>query len=100
VALVVEALGGAIVASGGVWFRSEQPRPENSRQTVPYILSMYTEPEYRGRGLAGRIVREAVRICRARGFARVALHAARRARPMYRRLGFERTWEMRRELSR
>jgi GNAT superfamily N-acetyltransferase len=61
---------------------------------------MYTEPEYRGHGLAGRIVRETVRICRARGFVQVTLHAARRARPMYRRLGFERTWEMRRELSR
>jgi GNAT superfamily N-acetyltransferase len=98
VLLVIETPGGRIVASGGIWFRSEQPRPESARLQVPYLLSMYTEPEFRGRGLARRIVREAVRICRRRGYRRVVLHAAPRARPLYRKAGFERTWEMRREL--
>jgi GNAT superfamily N-acetyltransferase len=97
IVLAIEAPGRGIVASGGIWFRPEQPRPETSRQDVPYLLSMYTEPEFRGQGLAARIVREAVRICRRKGYKRITLHAAPRARPLYEREGFERTWEMRLE---
>ena len=95
VMLLVEGDGQKIIASGGIWFRAEQPRPRIPQLTVPYILSMYTEPEYRGQGQAGRIVREALRICRRAGYTRVILHAARKARRLYRRFGFERTWEMR-----
>ena len=93
--LVVEVRNRGVVASGGVWFRAEQPRPGAPQFTVPYLFSMFTEPEFRGRGCAGRIVREAIRICRRRGFPRVVLHAAPPARRLYRTLGFERAWEMR-----
>jgi GNAT superfamily N-acetyltransferase len=100
VLLVIEVPGTGVVASGGVWFRPDQPRPESPQLQVPYVLSMYTEPGFRGRGLARRIVGEAVRISRRRGYRRVVLHAAPRARSLYRKAGFERTWEMRRELGR
>ncbi|HLY77617.1 MAG TPA: GNAT family N-acetyltransferase, partial [Thermoplasmata archaeon] len=62
---------------------------------VPYLFSMYTEPGFRGRGLASRIVREAIRLSRRRGYTRVVLHAAPLGRRVYSRLGFERSWEMR-----
>jgi len=100
VELLIEAPGTGVVASGGIWFRPEQPRPEAAQLDIPYLLSMYTEPEFRGQGLAGRIVREAVRICRAQGYGRVVLHAAPPGRRLYRRAGFERTWEMRLALRR
>lgn len=93
--LVVRGKEGRIIASGGIWFRPEQPRPGIPQLTVPYILSMYTEPAFRGQGQAGRIVREALRICRRAGYTRVTLHAARKARRLYTRFGFERAWEMR-----
>ncbi len=93
--LVVETTDRRVVASGGIWFRPEQPRPGSPQLEVPYLFSMFTEPTYRHRGLARRIVREALRTCRARGYTRVVLHAAPRGRPLYRGLGFERTWEMR-----
>ncbi len=57
---------------------------------------MFTEPAYRGRSVGTRILREAMRIARQRGFRRIVRHAAPLGRPLYRRLGFERTWEMRR----
>lgn len=93
--LVVRGKEGRIIASGGIWFRPEQPRPGIPQLSVPYILSMYTEPAFRGQGQAGRIVREALRICRRAGYTRVTLHAARKARRLYTRFGFERAWEMR-----
>jgi len=67
---------------------------------MPYVLSMYTEPEFRGRGVASRIVREMMRRSRARGFGRIVLHASRFGRSVYERLGFESGSEMRRELIR
>jgi GNAT superfamily N-acetyltransferase len=77
-----------------------QPRPVLlGRGEVPYILSMYTEPEFRRRGVASRLVREMVRWSKARGYGRVLLHASRYGRPVYERLGFEPSSEMRRELA-
>jgi GNAT superfamily N-acetyltransferase len=96
--LLVESRTGRVIASGGIWFRPEQPRPSLARPVVPYLFSMFTEPKFRRRGFARRIVREALRICRARGFRRVTLHAAPKGRPLYRAMGFERSWEMRIDL--
>ncbi len=95
VAFVAEDRGGRVVASGCLWLQPGQPRPGNPRRVDPYLLSMYTEPGHRGKGLATRIVREAVRWCREHGFERMTLHASRMGRGVYRGLGFERTWEMR-----
>lgn len=84
----------AAVASGLVWFHADHPRPRHPL-TSAYLLSIYTVPSFRGRGLASRIVRAAVAEARRRRVARVALHASTAGRSVYRRLGFERSWEMR-----
>jgi GNAT superfamily N-acetyltransferase len=90
-----EAPDGTTVGSGLVWFRSDQPRPKIPTLTVPYILSMYTSPEWRGHGIGSAIVQRLVADCRNRGYPIVVLHASEQGRSVYRRLGFERTWEMR-----
>ena len=92
---LAEAADGRIVAGGCAWLRENQPRPGWDDVVMPYLLSMYTEPEHRGRGLASRIVREALRWAKARGYRRMTLHAADLGRGVYERLGFARTWEMR-----
>lgn len=83
------------VASGCVWLQPVQPMPGQPGGLRPYLLSMFTEPHARGRGHAERVVRAAMDWCRAEGHARLVLHAAPLARPLYGRLGFERGWEMR-----
>ncbi len=95
VVFLVEAGAHGAVARGGRWPRPAPPRPEAPHARVPYLFSMYTEPGFRGRGLASRIVREAIRRSRRQGYTRVVLHAAPLGRRVYRRLGFERSWEMR-----
>ena len=98
-ALVVEGPEGQVAGSGGLWLMPSQPRPGSlGRGEIPYVLSMYTEPAYRRTGVATLIVREMVRWARARGYARVLLHASRFGRPVYERLGFETSSEMRLEL--
>ena len=99
VAFVVEDPAGRPVGSGALWLMPSQPRPGPlGRGEVPYILSMFTEPSHRGRGVASRIVREMIRWSRARRYGRLLLHASRFGRPVYARLGFEAGSEMRLEL--
>jgi GNAT superfamily N-acetyltransferase len=97
VAYIAE-IDGQPAGSGCVWFQPAQPRPGMAEIRTPYILSMYTAPEFRGLGVATKIVRRLVAFCRVRRYARVTLHASPQGRAVYRRLGFERTWEMRRSL--
>jgi GNAT superfamily N-acetyltransferase len=88
------------VAAGGgcLWLRPSQPRPQSKRLAEPYLLSMFTEPDFRRKGVASRIVKEAMEWCERNGYARFSLHASRKGRRLYRRHGFTRTWEMRLEL--
>jgi GNAT superfamily N-acetyltransferase len=93
-------VGAEPVASGCVWIMDVQPRPGRSGTAAAYLLSMFTEPDHRGEGHATRIVRAAIRWARSRGIPIMLLHASDFGEPIYRRLGFERTREMRRPLVR
>src|SRR2546430_16008148 len=86
---------GQPVASGCVWIMHVQPRPNWKGTEAAYLLSMYTEPAHRGRGHGARIVREAIRFAKARGIPVMLLHASAFGEPIYTRLGFERTTEIR-----
>jgi len=92
-------VGGIPVASGCVWLMAVQPRPRREGTTAAYLLSMFTVPGHRGKGHATRVVRAAIRWAKARGISVILLHASDVGEPVYRRLGFERTGEMRRILT-
>lgn len=87
---------GVPVASGAVWVMRIHPRPGAPTGLTPYLMSMYTLPEHRGKGHAQRIVRAAMKWSRDNGFARMTLHASEMGRPVYEKLGWERTYEMKR----
>jgi GNAT superfamily N-acetyltransferase len=91
--------GGRAVAGGCVWLRPQQPRPGAKRDVQPYLLSVYTEPEFRGRGLASRVAKAAIDWCRRSGFPGLVLHASSMGRRVYAKLGWRRTWEMKLELA-
>lgn len=86
---------GKIVGSGAIWFREAHPRPWLKKLEEPYLLSMYTEPEFRGKGVATGIVKEAMRRCKKKGYQSIRLHASEMGRRVYSNLGWERSWEMR-----
>jgi GNAT superfamily N-acetyltransferase len=83
-------------AGGGcLWLRPEQPRPRLKGLVEPYLLSMYTEPQFRRRGIASKILEEAIKWCKKNGYHRLILHASNQGRSLYRKYGFVRTREMR-----
>lgn len=98
VGFIVRTEKGELAGSGCIWVRPEQPRPNSPRLEVPYLLSMYTERPYRGKGVARMVVKSALKWCRDNDFERVILHASSQGRPLYESLGFEPTNEMRLKL--
>jgi GNAT superfamily N-acetyltransferase len=93
---VAEDSTGGVAGSGVVWLQPVQPRPGRlAGSQLPYIMSMYTEPEFRRRGVATRLVEAMIGWARERKFPWVTLHASSFGYPVYRKLGFEDSNEMR-----
>src|SRR6266852_120181 len=91
---------GKVAASGCVWLRQVQPSQGRPASLVPYLMSMYTSPKFRRRGLASMIVKEATVWAKRKGYGRMTLHASSVGRKVYSQLGWKRTWEMEVDLRR
>jgi GNAT superfamily N-acetyltransferase len=86
---------GRVVAGGGLLLYEWPGSPRDARPRRAYIFNLYTEPEYRRRGLARRIIQAMMDWCRAEGFKSVALHHSDDGRRLYESMGFKQTNEMR-----
>jgi RimJ/RimL family protein N-acetyltransferase len=87
---------GTPVCGGGVQLRPLVPRPGHlDGRPEALILSVWTEPAHRRRGLATRVVGAILDGCRELGITRITLHASDEGRRIYERLGFRQTNEMR-----
>ncbi len=95
---LAESGAGEILGGGAVVVRARPPSPNDPQPLRAEILNVYTYPSHRRRGVARRLVETMIEWCRARGMASVSLHASADGRPLYERLGFEPTNEMRLEL--
>ena len=92
---LVETPDGRVVSGGGIVI---SPWPSNPRDPYPrrvMILNMFTEPQFRRRGLARKLMETMIAWCRQQGYKTVALHASDEGRPLYESLGFGPTNEMR-----
>jgi GNAT superfamily N-acetyltransferase len=87
-AWVAVAGAGAPIACGGLVFLQKPPSPQNHSGREAYIMNMYTEPTWRGRGLAARIFDAIVAHVRGAGVDSLRLHATEAGRPLYERAGF------------
>lgn len=90
---------GKVAGGGGVWLREVQPSAGHPAHLSPYLMSVYTEPKFRRKGVATLIVKAAEGWARGQGYARMNLHASRQGRKVYSALGWKRTWEMQTELT-
>ncbi len=84
-----------VIAGAGLWINDWIPHPYDARTRRGYILNVYTEPAFRGRGIARRLVAGALDYCRQQQIHIVALHASDAGRPIYELLGFTASNEMR-----
>ena len=88
------------LAGAGVQLRSLLPRPNARGDGLllgreALVLNVYTEPAWRRRGLARRLMAEIIRWAATAGVVRLVLHSSTEGRPLYESLGFAATNEMR-----
>jgi GNAT superfamily N-acetyltransferase len=94
-AWVATAEGGAIVAGLGLWLMDWPPHMIGPGARRGNILNVYTDPAYRRQGIARRLMEVALDWCGAAGIRAVILHASDDGRPLYKKMGFQPTNEMR-----
>ncbi len=94
IAWIVEA-GAQPVGSGGYILLAYPPSMRNPAGLVGYILSIYTHPDWRRQGVARLVMDAILEDQRRRGIQLAALHASDMGRPLYEKLGFQQTNEMR-----
>jgi GNAT superfamily N-acetyltransferase len=85
---------GEAVGSGGVVFDQHPPGPTNISGRTGYIMNLATDPRYRRRGIARRMMRTMVEWLTGQSIQRVTLHATDVGRPLYEELGFVDSNEM------
>ena len=86
------------VAGGAIIISPWPAHPYDLECRRATILNVYTDRDYRRRGIARRILETMIAWCRGEGFARVDLHASDDGRRLYESLGFEPGNEMRLKL--
>ena len=91
---LVEAEGEA-VAGAGLLLLDWPPHFIDPQPLRSYLLNVYTRPAHRGHGLARRLTELAIAETRRRGVGIMSLHASEFGRPIYEKLGFTPTNEMR-----
>lgn len=94
---------GKIVAGAGVTLREVAPHPQpnangkfeivSGRQAI--IQNVYTEPDWRRRGLGTLLMKEIIAWSQKTGIDSLVLHASDEGRSLYEKLGFVATTEMR-----
>lgn len=91
----VAEVRGRVVGGGGLVIQHMPPGPRNLDGRQGYILNVYTAPEWRENGIATAIVQTMLDYLRELGVPVATLHATEAGRPIYERLGFSATNEMR-----
>jgi len=91
---------GEVVGGAGIQLRELLPRPHPAGERLMrgpqgLILNVFTERPWRRQGIAVALIEELLRWTRAHGIESLVLHASADGRPLYERLGFVPTNEMR-----
>jgi GNAT superfamily N-acetyltransferase len=92
---MVDTESGETVAGGAVYIVPWLGGPHDLRQQRVFIVNVFTEPAYRRRGIARRLMETMLAWCRDQGYRQVRLYASDMGRPLYAAMGFEPTHEMR-----
>ena len=79
---------GVFIGAGGVSFYTVMPTYHNPSGKKAYIMNMYTNPNYRRRGIAYKTLDMLVHESKQRGVHHITLEATDEGRPLYEKYGF------------
>ena len=98
VGFIAKTEEGQVAGSGCIWIREQPPLPMSQLLEVPYLMSLYTEKEFRRKGVARLIAETAIAWCRTHDYDRVNLDASEAGKSLYKTLGFKPGYGMRLQL--
>jgi GNAT superfamily N-acetyltransferase len=78
-----------IVATSGLCFYTLPPSYKNLSGKTAYIMNMYTEPDYRKRGIAMQLFDKICDEAKTLGYKKLCLHATESGKPLYLKYGFK-----------
>jgi predicted acetyltransferase len=81
--------GDSVVGIGGMVIRDQPGNFNNPSGKVGYLMSMYTVPDFRNKGICSRILTELVEEGKATGINAFELHATTAGEFVYKKQGFE-----------
>lgn len=77
------------IGAGGVSFYQIMPSFHNPKGWTAFIMNIYTDPDYRGRGIATTVLDMIVKASKARGIDDITLDTTKMGRPVYEKYGFK-----------
>lgn len=77
-----------IVGTGGVSYFQVMPTYHNPSGKKAYIMNMYTNPQYRRKGIAMKTLGLLVEDAKSRGISAISLEATDMGKPLYEKFGF------------
>lgn len=80
--------GKTLVGAGGVSYYRVMPTYHNPSGNKAYIMNMFTDPNYRRKGIAFRTLDLLVKDAKSRGIDAISLEATDMGRPLYEKYGF------------
>jgi GNAT superfamily N-acetyltransferase len=87
-AWLLETAAHDVVSGGGITIVPWPPGPRYRGERLAFVYNVYTEPAYRGRGLARRVMQVIHEWCRGEGITSLALNASAAGQPLYDSLGY------------
>jgi ribosomal protein S18 acetylase RimI-like enzyme len=78
-----------VIATSGVSFLKKPPHFINITGRFAYIMNMYTEPEWRRRGVGSMLLEKLFEEIKKRGISSVVLHSTLAGKSLYERYGFK-----------
>lgn len=85
---VIAEIEGKVAATGGICFHNHPPSYSVPNGKSACLLNMFTLPDFRGRGLAGKIVAFLVEEARKADCCQVFLNASVMGKGVYEKFGF------------
>jgi GNAT superfamily N-acetyltransferase len=78
----------AVIGAGGVSFYQVMPTYCNPSGKKAYLMNLYTEPDYRRKGIAWQTLDLLVKEAQSRGIDFITLETTKMGRPLYEKYGF------------
>lgn len=80
--------GDIFIGAGGVSYFTVMPTYHNPTGKKAYIMNMYTNPNYRRRGIAYKTLDLLIKDVKSKGITAISLEATSMGRPLYEKYGF------------